>query len=428
MCGRLGCGNPLPTGGRGRPATYCSKACKSKVARDKAGPAAASSRAALLQHAALVADAARSFLASVDSDPATAYQALVARTGLLAATIRDAAAVVRDEVRWSGLDEDERGALRIEEEVNASGARIRLSGRAEKEAPSGAVRLAVVSDRVETGASASLLAEPFISDRAESLSAPGPTHPTPVSDRAETAADPDPAPSAPEADGTPAGPDLALRQALTLPTTRFGPATRTDSLAVTFGAGWTMESWDGPAAGGVHQLLHDGVPTGWCAPLPDGWGPAGWIGALLHGEGRTATVLTDDQGRPRIHHDHNEALGAIRQAHTARLPQAPDMMLGLPTGWTSPGLRNLGTPHRSYTLGESMVHLTWPGHPGLQALERHGQLLGWIEEYDITADTWITLVGDRIVGDAADGEPWLSATPTDALTLLRLALAQGLEW
>ena len=62
------------------------------------------------------------------------------------------------------------------------------------------------------------------------------------------------------------------------------------------------------------------------------------------------------------------------------------------------------TSARSSALGDALVHRTWPHHPGVQALERAGHL----------------------VADATDRQLLLSANPADAITLLRLALAQNL--
>ncbi|WP_380282505.1 hypothetical protein [Kitasatospora purpeofusca] len=103
----------------------------------------------------------------------------------------------------------------------------------------------------------------------------------------------------------------------------------------------------------------------------------------------------------------------------------PDLALASAAGSTPPTLRGLGGPHRDYVLGAGLVRLTWPGRFDAQALEHCGHLAGWTEVYD-DAGSWIALVAGRPVADAADNVPLLSANPTDALTLLRLALDQGL--
>ncbi|MFJ9777874.1 hypothetical protein ACIRVF_42655 [Kitasatospora sp. NPDC101157] len=54
-----------------------------------------------------------------------------------------------------------------------------------------------------------------------------------------------------------------------------------------------------------------------------------------------------------------------------------------------------------------------------------GRLIGWTEVYDDNT-SWIALINGHPVADAADNLPLLSANPTDALTLLRLAIARDL--
>ncbi|MFJ9847294.1 hypothetical protein ACIRYZ_44105 [Kitasatospora sp. NPDC101155] len=103
----------------------------------------------------------------------------------------------------------------------------------------------------------------------------------------------------------------------------------------------------------------------------------------------------------------------------------PELVLGQVTGWTPPTDRGLGEARRDYALGDGLVHLTWPSTPGVQALEERGRQVGWTEVYDGLGN-WIALVGGHPVADAADSELLLSANPTDALTLLRLALDRGL--
>ncbi|MFI8085356.1 hypothetical protein ACIF6L_31770 [Kitasatospora sp. NPDC086009] len=103
----------------------------------------------------------------------------------------------------------------------------------------------------------------------------------------------------------------------------------------------------------------------------------------------------------------------------------PDLVLAAATGWTPPTLRGLGDPRRDYALGDGLVHLTWPGRSDVQALEQRGNLAGWTEVFDDEGN-WIALIAGHPVADAADRIPLLSANPADALTLLRLAIDQGL--
>ncbi|MFJ6774829.1 hypothetical protein ACIQOV_28385 [Kitasatospora sp. NPDC091257] len=103
----------------------------------------------------------------------------------------------------------------------------------------------------------------------------------------------------------------------------------------------------------------------------------------------------------------------------------PKLVLGRTTGWTPPTDRGLGEAHRDYALGDGLVHLTWPGKPGVQALERRGCPAGWTELYDDRGH-WAVLIDGRLVVDAANSRPWVSTNADDAVTLLRLALDQGL--
>ncbi|MFD7451806.1 hypothetical protein [Kitasatospora sp. NPDC059827] len=103
----------------------------------------------------------------------------------------------------------------------------------------------------------------------------------------------------------------------------------------------------------------------------------------------------------------------------------PALALGPTTGGLPHTDRDLGEARRDYALGDGLVHLTWPAEPAVQALERRGHPVGWIEVYDDLGN-WTALLGGRPVADATDGVPLLSANPADALTLLRLALDQGL--
>ncbi|WP_285739369.1 hypothetical protein [Kitasatospora phosalacinea] len=82
VCLRVGCGKTVPAaepGKRGRRSRYCSTACKSKAARDKAKADAARSalegpRAELLRGAEAAVDVALAFLDAVDADPVAAYE------------------------------------------------------------------------------------------------------------------------------------------------------------------------------------------------------------------------------------------------------------------------------------------------------------------------------------------------------------------
>jgi hypothetical protein len=84
----------------------------------------------------------------------------------------------------------------------------------------------------------------------------------------------------------------------------------------------------------------------------------------------------------------------------------------------------LGQATRSYNLGSGLVLLSWRDAPGVRVLERAGTTLGWIEQgiIDGVPGSWVAVIDGRLVTDADDGQPLLSATPDDALTLLRHAL------
>ncbi|MFF2148625.1 hypothetical protein [Kitasatospora sp. NPDC058190] len=213
------------------------------------------------------------------------------------------------------------------------------------------------------------------------------------------------------------------RAACTDPVVRFGEPDRLDDLDPTFGEGWLLDSWDDPQAKDVHQPLHRGRPVGWTAPLPDGlWGAAGHIAAEHQGE-QAARILTGSASGARTHRSTGEALDALLRSHAERerTPRVPTLTLGPATGRKNPTDRGLGTPERSYALGDGLVHLTWPTAPSVQALEQRGRLVGWTEVYD-NDGSWIVLINGHPVADAADNLPLLSTNPNDALTLLRLAL------
>ncbi len=213
---------------------------------------------------------------------------------------------------------------------------------------------------------------------------------------------------------------------------RFGDPDRVDDLDLTFGEDWTVETWAGPGTEGVHRLLHGNRPVGWTAPVPDGpMGPAGWI-ALLQLDGRRATVVGHEGGRPRTYPEPGPALDALQRAHAdhrARAARAaagvPHLALKRPTGWAAPSARGLGTPQRT-TPGEGLLLLTWPAHPGVQELQHAGRPVGWTEEYDAARGTWTALIDSSIVCDSASGEPVLCPGPVEALALLRRALGERL--
>ncbi|MFF1797836.1 hypothetical protein ACFVXQ_27080, partial [Kitasatospora sp. NPDC058263] len=163
---------------------------------------------------------------------------------------------------------------------------------------------------------------------------------------------------------------------------------------------------DGLQAEDVHQLLHQGRPVGWTTSLPDGpWGAAGHIAAEHQGE-RAAVILTDSAGGARTHRTVGEALDALQRAHAIRLraeravASVPHLALKRSTGWSVPSDRGLGIPTLS-ALGDGLIHLTWPDHPGVQELQRVGRPVGWIEEYDVQRGTWTALIDSSIVADAA---------------------------
>ncbi|MFE7530083.1 hypothetical protein ACFU7Y_30855 [Kitasatospora sp. NPDC057542] len=122
---------PVSDSGRGRPTLYCSRSCKSKVARAKTAalaeagraaqrqpsPSLEGARAALLGHAARLESIAHAVLAAVDADPATAYEEFYQQALLLDARVRQTAADARDEVRSPGITKDECELRRAEEDL-----------------------------------------------------------------------------------------------------------------------------------------------------------------------------------------------------------------------------------------------------------------------------------------------------------------------
>ncbi|WP_344468464.1 hypothetical protein [Kitasatospora kazusensis] len=112
------------------------------------------------------------------------------------------------------------------------------------------------------------------------------------------------------------------------------------------------------------------------------------------------------------------------------VPAEPRLALSQPLPSVLPPTgRGLGEPVRSYTLGGGLVHLTWPRHPGVQAVEYDRRLVGWVEEglVDVPQDqAWAAVLDGRLVLDADDGQPMLSLDPGPALTLLGIARQQRL--
>ncbi|MGW4814312.1 hypothetical protein ACWEPB_22065 [Kitasatospora cineracea] len=445
VCQRAGCQNAVPAaepGKRGRRSKYCSTACKSKAARDKAKADAVRSalegpRAEVLRGAEAAVDVALAFLDAVDADPVAAYERFFTAHAQLGARVCEAARDVRDEIRWPGLSGQALELRRAEEDLTRPDVLARVDPRLLADEPTGPA----FSNRSENPTPAAAPSRPPISDRSEKAPAPaGGTAPA-VSHRSEKALVP--APAAPAAPAARPAADAAAQQAqdfetlrraaCTDPVRRLGAPERVDDLAVTFGPGWTLASWSDPQAVDVQLLLHRGRPVGWTAPLPDGpWGRAGHIAARHHDE-KTATILTNPASGTRTFRSTGDALDALQRATptpapapaAANLPDGvPHLALGPALRSTPPTERGLGGPHRDYA-GPALARLTWPHRSPVQALERDGQLLGWTEPYQGTSD-WVTLLGGRQVVDATDGEPLLSANPADALTLLRLALDQGL--
>jgi hypothetical protein len=213
-----------------------------------------------------------------------------------------------------------------------------------------------------------------------------------------------------------------LDQAFTDPVLRLGDADQSLDL----GDGWTAGSWTGSDAD--HQLGRHGRPVGWVHRLPRGpWGGAVWIAVQLRGSGAQPQAVADGDGLPLFCPDHVTALRTLQQAAPADRAPQPAVRLALkrPTGWQPPTLRGLGSPVRTELRGD-LVHLRWPGHAGIEALERGGQLAGWIELYDLAKGTWVALIGSSLVSSAANREPILTTTSGEALALLGRALDQDL--
>ncbi len=439
-CEGPGCENTLPPRtGRGRRPVYCSQACKSRAdrARVKAraaavlsGPVAPDSaeaasgertggkrpasglsveRQRVLGAADAIRDRAEAFLAAVDDDPLAAHAELARRVHGLASLLITSAREVRDQVRWPGLDADARTAARIREEWNLP-----------DPDPN--------TDRGDFPVPASPLPGTGEAHRGEKDSGAVPNPLAPKTPRDET--------------GAAADEPALLRSAVADPLSRFGRPDRHHDLSITFGQGWQLATWDSPQAGGARLLVRAGVPIGWTTLLPQGpWGLGGWIAVEHQGPGKPGRVVVGTLGRPQTFATADLALDVFHQsswhladavpprtpATAVRTPAAPmpNLTLGQTTGRTAPTERALGEARRDYALGDGLVHLTWPTAPHIQALERRGRLLGWTEVYDDNT-SWIALINGHPIADAADNLPLLSTNPTDALTLLRLAVERGL--
>ncbi|MGY0466638.1 hypothetical protein ACW14Y_41235 [Kitasatospora sp. cg17-2] len=319
QCARPGCENPVLKAPTGRPRTYCSRSCRSKVdrakakARQQAVQAAASAAAPSAPAAAAGADDVsarwgedgRRLLGVADAlhrrltrfleetaagDPAAAFADLAKVLPVYGTRAYMAAQDIRDKARWPDLDEHERLVARSRE-------RIDHWDNDDPDLDNG-------TDAGETNAS-----------RGETLATSSPAEQPPL-----------PAP-APESDAglVPArrlaaeAAEQARLAACTDPEVRFDFPDLLDDLEPTFGPGWELGSWHAPGAQDVLQLRHGSTPVGWTAPLPDGpWGQAGWI-ALLHQPGG-ARLLVDNLSRPRIHPTPDLALDAILRNHRTTRP------------------------------------------------------------------------------------------------------------
>ncbi|MFB7668350.1 hypothetical protein ACFC1R_31265 [Kitasatospora sp. NPDC056138] len=171
QCARPGCSNPAPKGPTGRPRTYCSRSCRSKVDRAKAkareaaagtaaplpAPAAAPVPAAAPDHAAPAAPAAPPgaapaapaaavpagddrwgedgqhllgladalrrkltwFLEETETgDPVAAFKELALRLPGYSHRVYSAAQEIRDKTRWPDLTERERVNRRMRERID----------------------------------------------------------------------------------------------------------------------------------------------------------------------------------------------------------------------------------------------------------------------------------------------------------------------
>ncbi|WP_158715312.1 hypothetical protein [Kitasatospora phosalacinea] len=378
VCQRAGCQNAMPAaepGKRGRRSKYCSTACKSKAARDKAKADAARSalegaRAELLRGAEAAMDVALAFLDAVDADPVAAYEQFSTAHALLAARVREAAQDVRDEIRWPGLTGQALELRRAEEDLTRPDLLARVDPRLLADEPTGPA----FSNRSENPIPGAGPIAPPITDWSEKVPAPARGTAPAVSDRSEKPLASVPVPAAPTAPAARPAADAPVqhaqdfetlrRAACTDPVRRFGEPQRVDDLAVTFGPGWTLASWSDPQAADIQLLLHRGRPVGWTAPLPDGpWGRAGHI-AAQHRDDRTATILTDPASGTRTYRSTGDALDALQRAAHTPAPAAagvPRLVLGPALRTTPPTERGLGEPRRDHA-GPALAR---PGPPHL---------------------------------------------------------------
>ncbi|TYC68658.1 hypothetical protein [Streptomyces sp. CB01881] len=167
----MGCGKSVPApepGKRGRRLVYCSKACKSKAARDKLKADAVRSgegaRAEVLRCAEAAVDAARAFLDAVDADPVAAYEQFRRLHGSLSVRAVEAAEEARDEACWPDLTEPQRVLRRAEEMLMRPDVLARVDPRVLVGQPAAPA----VSDRSEKAPGLAGAAVPAISDRTES--------------------------------------------------------------------------------------------------------------------------------------------------------------------------------------------------------------------------------------------------------------------
>ncbi|MFD9063630.1 hypothetical protein ACFVZ3_19180, partial [Kitasatospora purpeofusca] len=376
-------------------------------------------RADIVRYAQAAVEAARAFLGAVDADPVGAYDAFQRTLASLGVRAQEAAEDVRDEVRWPDVTGTALELRRAKETLTRPDDLARVDAKVLARRPARPAD----SDRPVNPGPAGQAATPPVSDRPEKEPAPAGTAAEALSDRPETRA-PARTPAAVEPVTRPVAYSVALaedyealrRAACTDPVDRFGEPDRLDDLDLTFGEGWSRTSWDDPRAEDVHQLLHQGQPVGWTAPLPDGpWGRTGHI-AAGHQGGQADTILTDRTSGARTHRTVGDALDLLQRAHSEQRARAksttanpPQLTLKRPTGWSTPSARALGTPHRA-ALGGGLTRLTWPAHPGVQELQRDGRPAGWIELYDIDRAIWIALIDSSIVSSATTGEPLRCAT------------------
>ncbi|WP_285739365.1 hypothetical protein [Kitasatospora phosalacinea] len=412
LCAREGCGKPVPVApsGRGRPARHCSKACKSKAERARykargavlAGPGDAEprgggelppvpvlegARAAVADYAVQVSLAVKEFLAQVDEDPAGAFDRFFERRAVLSAQAGEAAAEVRDQARWPHLDAGARALLRAQEELAAPGVLARVENSLLRE--STREDLAGEAPRGENPTTGPGLVGGALPTRGGS-----PTGGEPV----------DPA----EAGKTPRGGNPAL---------------------VSFSVGDAVA----PRAGAL--ALVPSAPGDEIAPRGGNAGaPVAVSDMKKTPRGVIAGPGSADRGGPvtprgEIRSGRQASPAAAPERLTAPVPQVPyDLALGQRVDQLPPTERAFGVPHRSYELGGGLVHLSWPGAPGVQAIEQYGVVVGWVEVWDIDTVAapapWAALVEGRPVVDAADGEVLLAPAPEAALDLLRAALGQ----